>query len=250
MRFPVALEHGTIWYGRFIEFPGTIARALTKQTLIKELQKELVYHACWLENHGEKALDFNTIEINIAEEIHDIPQLGESGGKVAFFSYDAQPITKDILAYFIRLMQYNRNDILHIFTSLPAETLEWVPPEKSRNIIDILHHICNAEEFYISRFGFKADKKYEEYAKLNQKDIDNLPITKRLDTVRNACIKTLQEIVLNVDSIFTRNEYTAYPDEKWSSYKVLRRFLEHEREHLYNILEYIDLKSTLNKNNT
>jgi uncharacterized damage-inducible protein DinB/predicted RNase H-like HicB family nuclease len=249
MRFPVALEQGPIWYGRFIDFPGTIARAPTKKILMKELHKELEYHISWLEKHHEKTPDFNTIEIHIAEEIHNIKQLGESGGEVAFFSYDTQPITRNSLPYFIRLMNYNRNDVLHIVTSLPKETLLWTPPEKSRNIIDILHHICNAEEFYISRFGPKASKKYEEYTGLTQKDIDTLPIFERLTTVRNACTRTLQDIAPNTNAIFTRSEYTKYPDEKWSSHKVLRRFLEHEREHLYNILEYIDLKSKNDINN-
>ncbi|MGD2248737.1 MAG: DinB family protein [Candidatus Methanofastidiosia archaeon] len=242
MRFPVAIEQGTIWYGRFINFPGTIARAPTKKILMKELRKELVYHISWLKKHHEKTPDFNTIEIHITEEIHNIKQLGESGGEVAFFSYDTQPITKNRLPSFIRLMNYNRDDLLHVVTSLPKKTLTWIPPEKSRTIINILHHVCNAEEFYISRFGFKASKKYEKYAKLKQKDIDNLPILERLTTVRNACIKTLQDVVFDTNTIFTHSKYTKYPDEKWSSHKVLRRFLEHEREHLYNILEYIDLK--------
>ena len=70
-------------------------------------------------------------------------------------------------------------------------------------------------------------------------EADKLPINERLSTVRQACITTLEELISVKTGVFTRAEYTNYPDERWTPKKVLRRFLEHEREHIYNIRWYL-----------
>jgi hypothetical protein len=73
-------------------------------------------------------------------------------------------------------------------------------------------------------------------------DADKLQVFERLNTVRHACVETLTQIIpVKSDEVFTRPEYTNYPDERWTAHKVIRRFLEHEREHIYNIREYLGL---------
>lgn len=239
MRIPAALECGAQWYGRFIQFPGTIARAPHKHQLLEELHKELLYHLAWLRQHNE-TVHVNTVEIVVAEEVFGVSELGESGGEVAFFAFDKKVVTQEEMHYLFRLMEYSRQDLLTLVKMIPEEQLNTKPKGKSRTIIDILHHVCNAEEFYISRLGKEADSIYEGYAGMSLQELDELPIFERLITVRNACVRTLEALIPSKkDAVFTRGEYTAYPDEKWTGYKVMRRFLEHEREHYYNILEYI-----------
>ena len=63
-----------------------------------------------------------------------------------------------------------------------------------------------------------------------------------MNIVRKACKKTLKETLIKKDGIFMRPEYTQYPNEQWTARKVLRRFLEHEREHTYNIRWYLGMK--------
>ena len=50
---------------------------------------------------------------------------------------------------------------------------------------------------------------------------------------------TLRQIVPLKTGVFTRADFTSYPTEQWTARKVLRRFLEHEREHIYNIRWYL-----------
>ena len=242
---PVALEQGTtgLWYGRCIDFPGTIARSHTRQNLLQELEQELKYHLTWLQIHNEKIPSncLDTFHLIVTEEVSNISELGESGGEVAFFEFDSQIVTREKMGYLFRLMGYNRSDLLALVKLLPHQKLTYTPRGKKRTITDILHHLSNAEEFYISRLGEDADRKYEAYTGIGQQEIDGLPVFDRLQVVRRACIQTLEELIPQKEgSIFTRSEYTAYPQEKWSAYKVLRRFLEHEREHYYNILEYLN----------
>jgi uncharacterized damage-inducible protein DinB len=243
MSVGVAAEQGTTgkWYGRCIEFLGTIAWAGGKGELLKELEKELDYHMNWLRHHGEWVPVPDDVSLTIVEEVHNISELGESGGEVALFLYDRGPVTPEDMQYFFRLMAYNREDLLMITRNLTEDQLAITPQGKLRTITDILHHVCNAEEFYISRLGPEADALYETYTGLPITTVDTLPLFQRLDVVRNACCKTLEDTIPEKrNTVFTRGEYTDYPDEKWTAHKVMRRFLEHEKEHIYNILEYLN----------
>jgi predicted RNase H-like HicB family nuclease len=242
MRAEIAVEQGTTkkWYGRCIEVPGTIAWAKGKEELLKELERELDYHMTWLRQHGERVPTFDDVSLTIVEEVHNVAELGKSGGEVALFHYDRNPVTPEDMQYFFRLMANNRKDLLTITRNLSENQLAIKPQEKLRTITDILHHICNAEEFYISRLGPEADILYETYTGLPIATVDTLPLFQRLQVVRNACCKTLKDTIPEKgNTIFTREEYTDYPDEKWTAHKVMRRFLEHEREHIYNIQEYL-----------
>lgn len=237
-----AIEHGNtgIWYGRLIELPGTHGRAQSKKNLMTVLSEELEYHLEWLGRHSEMIPPIRNSTIMIKEEIEDISELGESGGEVAFFDFDRQPVGEEKLNDFIRYMGHNREDLMKIVVDLDRGKMNKIPKGKGRNVTDILSHVCNAEEFYLSRLGERADELYEGHLGMSVAEADHLPIFERLEVVRSACLKTLRELApIKGEGTFTRIEYTAYPSERWSFYKVLRRFLEHEREHIYNIREYL-----------
>jgi uncharacterized damage-inducible protein DinB/predicted RNase H-like HicB family nuclease len=242
--YPVAIEEGTagMWYGRFIDFPGTHARAYERARLLEELRAELTFHVRWLETHAEPVPHIFSPEIEVTEEERGIRELGESGGEVALFQYDICRVSHEELDRILRFMTYNRDDLLSFVSTIPENSLSCQPKGKTRTIIDILNHVCNAEEFYVSRLGKKADMLFENYSGMTEEKRDTLPLLERMDTVRKAALETLRETVMEKgDAIFTRSEYTTYPGEKWTAHKVLRRFLEHEREHQYNIREYLHL---------
>lgn len=238
----IAMEHGSsgLWYGRIIGFLGTHARATSRDELLKELMRELRCHLNWLQKHGEVTMSLETVEWNIKEERGDINELGDSGGEVALFDFDLRNIDEDSLTRALRYMDYHRKDLLELCRTIDEVQMKEVPSGKRRSIEDILQHVCNAEEFYISRFGEEADELYERHLGIPVVDADRLPIMERLGIVREACIRTLKEIVPTRGKvIFQRKEYCKYPAEQWTAHKVLRRLLEHEREHIYNIREYL-----------
>ena len=239
-----AIEHGDtgIWYGRIIEFPGTHARATSKAKLLSDLKAELSYHIHWLQRHGEPIEYPDARKWNVKEEVTGIRELGESGGEVALFDFDQQSVDDRLLETVSRYMAYNRSDLLDICRSLDDEQMSYRPSGKGRCIAEILQHICNAEEFYISRLGRDADDVYEAHLGMPVSEADRLPILARLDVVRAACVKTLEELIPSrQQGVFQRAEYTHYPEERWTAFKVLRRFLEHEREHIYNIRGYLNI---------
>jgi hypothetical protein len=238
----IAIENGGtgVWYGRIIELLGTHAKSATRDGILIELRDELTYHLRWLTKHGESPDVVETQDFNIREEITGIGELGESGGEVALFDFDHQAVDEGLVSAAVRYMRYNRQDLLSQCSNLNKEQMECIPSGKRRNINEILQHICNAEEFYVSRLGEEAERIYEQNLGRKVSDADILPIFTRLADVRTACVKTLEVLLPQSKSVvFRRREYTEYPEEKWTAYKVLRRFLEHEREHIYNIREYL-----------
>jgi len=244
MKLTAAIETGTtgLWYGRIAELLGTHARAPTRIGVLNELQSELLYHVEWLRRHGEKPPRVPHATLNVSEEVTGMGLLGESGGEVALFKYDVKPVSQKLLDDCVRWMGHNRADLLDQVRGLTAETMARVPPGKKRDITQILSHICNAEEWYVSRLGPDAQTFYESSLGMAVKEADALPIFQRLGVVRSGCVKTLRQLVPSKgDHMFTRAQYTSYPDERWTAHKVLRRFLEHEREHIYNIRDYLGL---------
>ncbi len=239
-----AIEHGNtgLWYGRLTEFPGTHGRARDREVLLKDLQEELEYHLRWLRRHQEPVPQLSNPAIRVVEEVEGVSELGESGGEVAFFEFDRQTVDEKCFGILKRYMVHNREDLVNTVVDLDRKTLSKTPEGKQRSIFDILAHVCNAEEFYLSRLGEEADQLYQMNLGMEMSEADELPILERLGVIRTACIRTLKQLLPEKkEGEFTRIDYTTYPSERWSLYKVLRRFLEHEREHIYNIREYLGL---------
>lgn len=244
MKYNAAIETGTtgLWYGRLIELIGTHARAETYDLLIQELLDEINYHKLWLIKHDEPHFETVSLDIISSEFVRDVDLLGESGGAVARFEYDLQPVEDILLQRCLLYMDYNRMDLLNLLKTLSNEQFNYTPYGKKRNIKQILRHICNAEEWYITRLGLTAENIYEINLGIKANEAKRLSVFDRMSLVRKACKATLKEIIPQKDGVFTRQDYTNYPLEEWTARKVLRRFLEHEREHTYNIRWYLGLK--------
>ena len=216
MQLEAAIETGStnLWYGRFIGLPGTHARAERYTQMLGELEKEAFYHDSWLRLHGEESLGLDDVVVDVVERVDGIVMLGESGGVVALFNYDLGLPTSSHIQRCIRYMGYHRSDLLKLISGISEEKLHHTPEGKKRDIVQILHHICNAEEWYISRLGADADKAYEKNLKIKVEEADKLPINERLGIVRRACITTLEAFIPLKTGVFTRAEYTSYPDER------------------------------------
>lgn len=232
-----AIENGTpdIWYGRIIDLPGTITKAHSREGLLQNLELEVNEHILWLKHYNEE-ISISNQQIIIKEEVFNVPQLGESGGAMAFFEFDKQPVTSERLQYYLKLMEFSRQSLLELIGKFPLENISEQLPDSNRTIIQILTHISNTEEWYKSRFGKEADNLYEKYIGMTTDRLDRKPVLERLELVRIGCINVLKDLVVQKGAqIFSRDAFTSYPTEQWSTTKVLRRFIEHEREHYYSI---------------
>ena len=133
-------------------------------------------------------------------------------------------------------MDFSRQSLLELIRVIPLEKLSTPLPDSDRTIRQVLTHISNAEEWYKSRLGEEADLLFKKYVGMAISRLDQKPVLERLELVRRGCIDVLKDLVIQKGArIFTRDAFTNYPEEQWTSHKVLRRFIEHEREHYYSI---------------
>jgi uncharacterized damage-inducible protein DinB len=158
--------------------------------------------------------------------------------KAALFSYDLIPPSTDYIKRSLRWMRYNRKELLSKVKKLPDDILDWKPDKDIRSIRETLNHIATAEWWYLSRLkDFKQLYPVPEYP--------SEEIFEKLKRYREIAVKILKNLTPAVrERINIPKKYTNFKDEKWTAGKVLRRFLEHEREHISTIEKTLTLYKT------
>jgi predicted RNase H-like HicB family nuclease/uncharacterized damage-inducible protein DinB len=235
----VNLEHGDQWwYAHVAELPGCFTRRSTREGVLASLGEATANHLAFLRAHGHR-LEGGSSGFAVVEEVEGIPELGESGGAVALFASDQTPVNAQEFDVFLNLMQWNREELLTLVQPIPEDARNARALQGKRTLNETLRHVMNAEEWYISRFGLAIQKEYERHARrlrLGRRQT----IPERLVTTRQAAVQTLKEVFeRGKPGTFTRSAYTRHPEEEWTFRKVLRRFVEHEREHIGTIRELL-----------
>jgi len=235
----VNLEHGDQWwYAHVAELPGCFTRGSTREAVLASLGKAIADHLAFLGAHGHR-LEGGSSGFAVVEEVEGIPELGESGGAVALFASDKASVGAQEFDGSLNLMQWNRGELLALIQPIPEDTRNARALPGKRTLNETLRHVMNAEEWYISRLGLGVQKEYEGHARrlrLGRRQT----IPERLVVTRKAAVQTLKEVFERGKlGIFTRVAHTRHPEEEWTFRKVLRRFVEHEREHIGTIRELL-----------
>jgi uncharacterized damage-inducible protein DinB len=140
---------------------------------------------------------------------------------------------------FLDLIHWNRGELLALVQPIPEDARNARALQGKRTLNETLRHVMNAEQWYISRLGLGVQKEYEGHAR-RVRFGRRQTIPERLVTTRHDAVQTLKEVFGRGKlGIFTRRAYTRHPQEEWTFRKVLRRFVEHEREHIGTIGELL-----------
>ncbi len=143
------------------------------------------------------------------------------------FPTDQQPISTSEVEWQLQLAAYNRQELLTIIGNMPADMLDWKPYAYRMSIREIAVHVGSSEMWYLSRITSPR----------KEPELELLPY---LDWSRTAVIEALSQLNdAQRASVVTQSQGTSFPDEPWSVRKVLRRLLEHEREHITHIQEIL-----------
>lgn len=150
----------------------------------------------------------------------------ESGDKVAIFGPDLLAPTDAELAVYLRVMGHSRADLLALTETLSEAVLNWQPPDNRRTVRKILHHVARAEYWYTSRLCL--DLPVEE-----SEDVFRLLAEVRCEAVNCLVAVPFAERA----RVIVRDELISAwgAGERWTYRKALRRFVEHEREHVESI---------------
>jgi len=216
------------------ELIGCFSLAKTKEKALKGIPDAISNFFDSLKEHGEQvSFKPDSIEIKVKEEYYGTcPRI--SGNKAALFSWDRVPLKKEEIENCLRRMGYNREDLVTLVENLPSETLDWKPDIDKRSIREVLEHVARAEWWYISRMG-----DYPELFKFTENPSEG-KLFEWLKGIREIAVKRLKSLTKNEkEKLFISEKYTDHPDEEWTARKVLRRFLEHEKEHIQNIRDIL-----------
>ncbi len=217
-----------------LTLPGCIARAPSRDEALQRLPDAIGDYRAWLRCHGEPAPPGEeAIEIEIVDESAGFGPF-DRGSAAALFPPDRQPVTAEEMEGHLRLMAHARADLLALVRDLPDDALDWQPDPRSLNIRSLLRHVGNAEEWYVSRLA-PAETLPPEW-----EHDESLPIFDFLEMERRTAVARLRQLTeAERSEVFYPIGWTDHPEEPWTARKALRRFLEHEREHIAQAREIL-----------
>lgn len=213
--------------GHVLALPGCFTKASSQEEVIARLPAAIREYWSWLSRHGEKVPSpTGDLVIEIAEVVPSDAGF-VSGDKVALFGPDREAPREKELEIYLRRMEYSRQDLLELVRRIPERLMDEGPGGGRRTIRQTLQHIARAEWWYLSRI-------YQE------PDMDEMPedISEALGWIREEAVARLRAFPLADRSrVFIRDEFISPwgAGESWIFRKVLRRFIEHEREHTKSI---------------
>ena len=218
-----------------LDLPGCFARADDFQQVLPKLKHAIRETRSWMTSHGEAfPKEDKPITLSIAEVQRGFGPFSP-GDDAALFTPEWKYLSLAEMEPYFRWMDYSRQDLLKLVYGVSARQLEWKPDPDSFSLLQILRHIGNAEQWYVSRLLPRKELPVE------WEDDENMHWAMFLEMERRTALDCLRKLSNQQRTdIFYPTAWTNHPDEPWSARKVLRRFLEHEREHTAQIGDILD----------
>lgn len=220
-----------------LEPPGLGTRFESKAEMARRVPGALKQHLQWLRAHGESSPDPTILTFRIAAEVAVVGNL-ESGDDVGFYAPDIIPVSPEEVERYLRIAGHAHVDLLRLVAGLRDDTLDWVRDERTRPIRKIIRHVVGAELWYMTRI-IDAPAVTEMPPVVTDADrrIDATEdMVERLRIVWPAFQAWARGLTPELRSRTTMPTwFTERKDERWTARKMLRRCIEHCREHTQNI---------------
>jgi predicted RNase H-like HicB family nuclease/uncharacterized damage-inducible protein DinB len=210
--------------------PGCASRGATREEALAALPETIATHLAWLARHGEGTpAPEGPLELRVAEEQSGFAPLAR-GDRAALFDADRAPLSRAELRHLLRLAGHARGDLLALVQPLHRAVLDRRAGPESMTVREVLRHVGNAQEWYVSRLVDPATLPAEW-------DRDAaIPVKPFLRMVRRTAARRLRALTRDdLAAVVTPGHFTRHPDEPWTARKALRRMIEHELEHIAHV---------------
>jgi predicted RNase H-like HicB family nuclease/uncharacterized damage-inducible protein DinB len=136
------------------------------------------------------------------------------------FLADYDTLRPNEMETFFRWMAISRQELMDLVRNLPEAVMDWQKDDDAASIRTILCRMAEADLWYTDRL-----KQWPE-----------APLF-RLAAARGVALERLRDLTEE-----KRAGATTFAGEEWTPRKVIRRMLEHEREHIRQIKEILAAK--------
>jgi len=214
--YRVYLEVGNdgTWMAHVPELLGCFAVGSTREEALERVRGTITEHLAWLTKHGEEptpSAESERVEIEVVEEVSTADgDPREAREATAFFAADQGPISFHDLQTAVRLIEHARRDLLEFLQDVPDSLLHWRPRPDEPSIAETMLHMAQIEASFLACL---------------EEESQESPFP-QLTAVRSWAYHRLSRLT---DAELCR--LTTHRGETWSARKVLRRFLEHDRDH-------------------
>ncbi len=202
------------------ELPGCYARGRTAQEALGKIPLAVDEFCVWLAAHGEEMEPPGDVRVTAVERVRVESDLGQ-GLSTGLFSFDEKPVRPGVPGLALRAAHYARADLMALLPGLARQTAEEGMEGARRTLPQTLDHMVLTDVWYAIRL--LPPGAIEERAYL-------------LGAIRDACLPALAAWA-DEDDPAPVHVYTAAPieepgpEEAWTGYKVLRRYVWHDRVH-------------------
>jgi predicted RNase H-like HicB family nuclease len=224
------VTHDDAWTGHALDLPGCVAFGTSLTETQDALASDVTEYYEWLRSHGERVDDTQLPRsIEVVETARDVSPERKSGEAVALFSPELEPVTDDLIERVLTLLRYCQSDFEALLRDQPAGVLNHRFKPENRSAIEIARHSGQAECWYLTRVDPDDDPEIAElYQRITTED-PLIGLRAVLDTAEERFRSWNPE---QRSERFVPQHNSRYGTEPWTARKVLRRFIEHRREHL------------------
>ena len=222
------------WMAHLLDLPGCFVRADSREAALAALPAAIGDYHDWLRRHGEDVDDpAGSITLNVAEIGGRVGPF-DPGDKAALFGPERRPLSREEMEYTLQLAGYNRADLLALVRPLSDEIRQWRAHPDAMSINRALRHIGNAEQWYVSRL-VAPETLPPQWA-----DDEHMPLFDFLEMTQRTVAERLRQLSdEELGQVVVPQHFAVQPNEPWTARKVLRRLLEHGREHTDHIGEIL-----------
>lgn len=156
-------------------------------------------------------------------EITRTAALAATGDSEAYLSVFGQPLSPALADQGLAHLSAGREALLSLVAAQPAGWLDLRPAPGKRSPREALHHLADAELFYLVRLWSDQAEARELWSRWSGR---GEPELKRLAAIRERFVEAVESLAEDRRAVVTVHDPHA---ERWTPYKVIYRAIWHER---------------------
>lgn len=216
------------------ELPGCFAIGSTASKAAGGVPAAITGFLAWLRLHKEPLVpEAHVVRPSMADLfVAEIVTEGapvQAGSRASLWEFDKVAWDDERLERAMRWLGYSRADLLARIEGTSDADMSAKQVAGGRTLLRTLAHIANAEYGYVNRVAGPLD---EADGVSDEQPGD---ARQRLAAVRALFQSKVREIPTERRGEIIYPLWAERPDEPWTVAKAMRRALEHEREHLFEI---------------